>query len=222
MRALIIEDDPSVAKIVTLGLKNERFDCDHAPEGSTGLRMAVANTYDVIILDLMLPGRNGEEICRMLRNANFNNVIIALTALGDLNTKIKMFNLGIDDYMTKPFEFPELFARIKSSLRKQKIDLGNILTYDDLKLDLRKHEVERKGSKIELRDKEIKILEYLMRHAEQVLTREMILNYVWGPSVERYTNVVDVHVHNLRDKIDKPFGTKLLRTVNNVGYKLKS
>jgi two-component system copper resistance phosphate regulon response regulator CusR len=221
MRALIIEDDPGVAKVVTLGLRNERIDVDHVSDGLSGLKMAVANSYDVIMLDLMLPGKTGEEVCRQLRNANFNTVIIALTALSDLNTKIKMFNLGVDDYMTKPFEFQELFARIKSSLRKQKVEIGNVLTYHDLTLDLRKHEVERNGQKIELRDKEIKILEYLMRHAEQVLTREMILNYVWGPSVERYTNVVDVHVHNLRDKIDKPFGTKIVRTVNNVGYKLK-
>src|SRR6185312_8092045 len=98
MRALIIEDDPGVARVVTLGLKNERFDCDQTEDGATGLKMAVANTYDVIILDLMLPTKNGEEICRQLRNANFNNVIIALTALGDLNSKIKMFNLGVDDY----------------------------------------------------------------------------------------------------------------------------
>lgn len=221
MKALIIEDDPAVAKIVTMGLRNEHVQCDHTTDGAAGLRMAVANSYDVIILDLMLPGKSGEEICRQLRNANFGTVIIALTALGDLNNKIKMFGLGVDDYMSKPFEFEELYARIKSCLRKQKIDIGNVLMYDDLILDLRKHEVERKGNKIELRDKEIKILEYLMRHAEQVLTREMILNYVWGPSVERFTNVVDVHVHNLRDKIDKPFGIKTVRTVNNVGYKLK-
>ncbi|MDB4939582.1 MAG: response regulator with CheY-like receiver domain and winged-helix DNA-binding domain [Candidatus Doudnabacteria bacterium] len=221
MKALIIEDDPSVAKVILMGLRNERIDCDHAPDGATGLRMAVANTYDVIILDLLLPSKTGEDVCRQLRNANFNMVIIALTALTDLSTKIKMFNLGIDDFLGKPFEFPELFARIKSSLRKQQVEIASVLVYDDLNLDLKKHEVTRNGNKIELRDKEIKILEYLMRHAEQVLTREMILNYVWGPSVERFTNVVDVHMHNLRDKIDKPFGTKTVRTVNNVGYKLK-
>jgi DNA-binding response OmpR family regulator len=221
MKALIIEDDPSVAKIIGLALRNERIDSDHASTGEQGLRMAVANTYDVIILDIMLPGKSGEDVCKQLRNANFGTVIIALSALGDLNTKIKLFNSGVDDYIVKPFEFPELFARIKSSLRKQKVDFGNVLTYDTIKLDLKKHEVERNGNKVELRDKEIKILEYLMRHAEQVLTREMILNYVWGPSVERFTNVVDVHVHNLRDKLDKPFGVKSVRTVNNVGYKLK-
>ncbi|GAC1414145.1 MAG: response regulator transcription factor [Candidatus Doudnabacteria bacterium] len=221
MKALIIEDDPAVAKVVTMGLRNEHFQCDHTADGTTGLKMAVANSYDVIILDLILPGKTGDEICKQLRNANFNTVIIVLTALGDLKNKISMFGLGADDYMSKPFEFEELFARMKSCLRKQKIEIGNVLLYDDLTLDLKKHEVERKGTKIELRDKEIKILEYLMRHAEQVLTREMILNYVWGPSVERFTNVVDVHVHNLRDKIDKPFGTKIVRTVNNVGYKLK-
>ena len=220
MKILLIEDDQSIAKIVIWGLRNERIHVDHAPDGLTGLKMAASTAYNLVILDLLLPGKSGEDICKQLRNANYNTPIIVLTALGDLQTKIKLFNLGADDYLTKPFQFEELFARIKSSMRKQKIELGNVLAYEDIKLDLKKHEVTRKGSKIDLREKEIKILEYLIRNAEQVLTREMIINYVWGPSVERFTNVVDVHIHHLREKIDKPYQSRLLKTVSNVGYKI--
>ena len=220
MKALLIEDDQGIAKVLGLALREERFDVDHAPDGAKGLRMAVASGYDIIILDLLLPEKNGDEVCKQLRNAGIQTPIIALTALSDLNTKVRLFNLGVDDYVTKPFEFQELFARIKSCLRKQKIEVDSLLKYEDLILDMKKREVSRAEQKIDLRDKEIKILEYLMRHAEQVLTREMILNYVWGPGIERITNVVDVHMHHLRDKIDKPFSKKLLKTINNVGYKI--
>jgi DNA-binding response OmpR family regulator len=220
MKILLIEDDEAISKTVSLALREERFDVDRAPDGITGLKMAVASNYDLIILDLLLPHKNGDEVCKQLRNAGINTPIIALTALSDLNTKVKLFNLGVDDYITKPFEFQELFARIKSCLRKQKIEVGSVLEYDNLTLDLKRREAVRDSQRIELRDKELKILEYLMRHAEQVLTREMILSYVWGPGVERFTNVVDVHVHHLRDKIDRPFQNKLLKTVNNVGYKI--
>jgi DNA-binding response OmpR family regulator len=220
MKVLLIEDEETISKEVSLALREERFDVDRASDGAMGLKMAVANTYDLIIMDLLLPNKNGDEICKQLRHAQINTPIIALTALSDLHTKIRLFNLGVDDYLTKPFEFEELFARIKSCLRKQNIEVGSLLEYGELSLDLKRREAKRAGQKIELRDKELRILEYLMRHPEQVLTREMILSYVWGPGVERFTNVVDVHVHHLRDKIDKPFSTKILRTVNNVGYKI--
>lgn len=220
MKILLIEDNDGIAKETTTALKAERFDVDRAHDGLSGLKMAVASSYDIILLDLLLPNKNGDEVCKQLRNAGITTPIIALTALSDLSTKVKLFNLGVDDYLVKPFEFPELFARIKSALRKQKVELGNVLHYDTLTLDLRRYEVNREGKQIELRDKELRILEYLMRHAEQVLTREMILNYVWGPGVERYTNVIDVHMHHLRDKVDKPFHKRLIRTVNNVGYKM--
>lgn len=220
MKALVIEDDRYISRLLAEALKKERIDTDVATDGGVGLRMAVANHYELVILDLMLPGKNGDEICRQLRNANFNSSIIALTALGDLNSKIKMFNLGVDDYMTKPFEFAELMARIKSALRKQQIELDDIISYQDITVDMKRREVHRRGNKIEMRDKEIKLLEYLIRHAEQVLTREMIMNYVWGPTIERHTNVVDVHIHTLRDKVDRPYGTKMIKTVNNIGYKL--
>jgi|SRR5579872_190067 len=221
MKILLIEDDSAIAKLITWGLRNERIDVDHAPDGMTGLKMAASSGYDLIILDLLLPGnKNGDEVCKQLRNANYNTPIIVLTALSDLGSKIKLFNLGADDYMTKPFEFEELFARIKVLMRKQKVELGNQLAYEDIKIDLKRHEVTKRGNPVPLREKEIKILEYLIRNAEHVLTREMILDYVWGPATERFTNVVDVHIHHLREKIDKPFKTKLVKTVSNVGYKI--
>lgn len=221
MKVLVVEDDLAIAKVLSIGLRNERMNVDHAPNGIAAINMAIANAYDIIILDLMLPGKEGDEVCRILRNAKIRSAIIALTAMDDVKTKLKMFNLGVDDYVLKPFDFDELFARIRAAMRKNNLSGESLLTYDDLQLDLHRHEAERQGRPIPLRDKEIKMLEYFMRHAEQVLTREMILNYVWGGHVERYTNVVDVQVHNLRDKIDRPFGKKTLKTVNNVGYKLQ-
>ncbi|MEK7075211.1 MAG: response regulator transcription factor [Patescibacteria group bacterium] len=220
MKILLIEDEPSIAKIISSALKYERINVDIAKCGNAGLRMAVANKYDLIILDYKLPDKNGDEICLQLRNANFDMPIIVLSAIQDYENKVKLLDVGADDYITKPFELAELFARIKAALRKQRIEFGTILSYDDLRLDLKRHSVERRGNKIRLRDKEIRILEYMMRHAEQVLTREMILSYAWGPNTERFTNVVDVHVHNLRDKVDKPFGIHTIQTVNNIGYKL--
>ena len=220
MKILLVEDDPAISKLISWGLRDERIDVDAAPDGMTGIRMAAAGAYDLVILDLLLPGRTGEEVCKQLRNAGFTMPIIILTALGDLQSKVRLFNLGADDYITKPFEFDELYARIRALMRKQKIELGNTLAYGDIKIDLKKQYVTKSGSPIDLRQKEIKILEYMVRNAEQVLTREMILNYVWGPATERYTNVVDVHIHHLREKIDKPFKSKLIKTVSSVGYKL--
>ncbi|MBU6447858.1 response regulator transcription factor [Patescibacteria group bacterium] len=220
MKILLIEDDRHIAKIIGMGLRFEGFEVDYCYDGKTALKMASASKYDCILLDLLLPEKNGDEVCKNLRNADFNVPIIAITALADLNSKMKLFNLGADDYLTKPFELQELVARIKAALRKQNAQISSVLSYDDIRLDLNKRQAARRGKVVDLRDKELKILEYLMRHAEQVLTREMILNYAWGPSVERITNVVDVHVHNLREKIDKPFNAKTLRTVNSVGYKL--
>lgn len=220
MKILLIEDEPAIAKIVSSALRYERISVDIARCGKAGLRLAVANKYDLIILDYKLPDKNGDEVCTQLRSANFDLPIIILSAIGDSENKVRLLDIGADDYITKPFQLAELFARIRVALRKQKIEFGTILSYDDLRLDLKKHSVERRGNKIQLRDKEIRILEYMMRHPEQVLTREMILSYAWGPNTERFTNVVDVHMHYLRDKVDKPFGEPMIQTVNNVGYKL--
>jgi DNA-binding response OmpR family regulator len=220
MKVLVIEDDLELAKLIALGLQTERFNVDIALDGMQGLKMAASGGYDAVVTDLMLPEKNGHQICTQLRNAKFAMPIIALTAVSDLDTKLKLFNSGVDDYITKPFEIKELSARIRSCLRKQKIDFADILKYKDITLDLKKKYVERSGIKIILKEKELKILEYMMINPEQVLSREMILSYVWGPAVERYTNVVDVHIHKLRNKIDNGFGKKLIRTVSGSGYKI--
>lgn len=220
MKTLLIEDDPSISKVLRVGFVTEGFRIDHAKTGSEGMKLATTGTYDAIVLDLMLPDRTGEEICRHLRAMKNNTPIIILTAVSNTESKVTMLDLGADDYLTKPFEFTELFARIKAQVRKQRIPTEQVIKYEDLQLDIKKREVQREGNIIKLREKEIKILEYMLMHPEHVLTREMILNYVWGPNVERFTNVVDVHVHHLRDKIDKPYPKKLFKTINNVGYKL--
>lgn len=220
MKILLVEDDPSVSRSLVYALRLERFEVILVGDGAAALRSAVAIPFDLIILDLLLPERSGDQVLKHLRDANVQTPVIILTGLLDLYTKIQLFDLGADDFMVKPFEFLELLARIKAVMRKQKIEMGSKLTYHDLLLDLRRHEATRNGEKLILREKEIKILEYFLMHPEQVLTREMIMNYVWGPSIERATNVVDVHIHYLREKMDKPYGTALVKTVSSVGYKL--
>ena len=146
--------------------------------------------------------------------------VIVVTGVGDMATKVRVFGLGADDYVTKPFEFAELMARVRAALRRHNVEVLDVVNFDDISIDFKAHQVTRRGEVVPMREKEIKLLEYLIRHEGQVLTREMIKNYVWGPTVERYTNVVDVHIHHLREKIDKPYSTTLVKTVSTVGYKL--
>jgi DNA-binding response OmpR family regulator len=220
MKILLVEDDPSITKVITWGLKNERIDVDTAPNGTRGLRLAASQSYDLIVLDLMLPEKNGDEVLRQLRFAKHTVPIIVVTGITDMSTKVRVFGLGADDYVTKPFEFTELMARIRASLRKHNVEVLDTITFEDITIDFKAHQVTRRGKLVPMREKEIKLLEYLIRHEGQVLTRDMIMNYVWGPTIERYTNVVDVHIHHLREKIDKPYSTTIIKTVNNVGYKI--
>ncbi len=222
MKILLIEDDQDIASHLISGLRSEYINVDYAEDGGLGLKMANSHAYDIIICDLILPDKNADEITQNLRSAGKSTPIIVLSAVPDAETKIKLLSLGVDDYVTKPFNFQELLARIRTILRKYKINSDTVLNCENLHFDLKKHIVTRDGQKIILRHKELQILEYLLRHAGQVLTREMILDYVWGPSIERYTNVVDVHVHHLRKKIDHPFENKLIKTVSNLGYKLSN
>ena len=220
MKILLIEDDPSITKVITWGLKSERIDVDTAQNGSRGLRLAASNTYDLIVLDLLLPEKNGDEVLKQLRFSKNTVPIVVVTGVADLQTKVRVFGLGADDYITKPFEFAELMARIRAALRKHNVEVADAIAFGDITIDFKRHEVKRRGHVIQLREKEVKILEYLIRHEGQVLTREMIMNYAWGPTVERYTNVVDVHIHHLREKIDRPYSTNLVKTVSSVGYKI--
>lgn len=219
MKILVVEDDLKTADHLIFGLRNEYINVEHAADGSSAIEKISNNIYDLIISDLVLPFKNADEIIQHLRSTGKNIPVIILSAVQDLEAKIKLFSLGIDDYITKPFSFPELLARTKTLLRKNKIDTGSTLAYQDLQYDLKKQEVLRDGIKLTLRAKELKILEYLMRHNGQVLTREMIKNYVWGSDIERRTNVVDVHIHHLRKKIDYKFSKKLIKTISCTGYK---
>jgi DNA-binding response OmpR family regulator len=220
MKILLIEDDPEIARYLLNSLRIEPCEVCIAADGHAAIRAAMASTYDLILLDLGIPGRSGAEVLKHLRDANVQLPIIIVSATTDTDTKVRMFDLGADDYVEKPFAYAELLARIRSLMRKQKIAVGAKLAYHDILLDLKKRQASRNGNILSLREKEIRILEYFLMHPEQVLTREMIMNYVWGPSVERATNVVDVHIHYLREHIDKPYAAPMVRTVNTVGYKL--
>jgi DNA-binding response OmpR family regulator len=220
MKILLAEDDLLMAKALCALLSEEHWEVEHVEDGEAALRAAFVRQYDLLIIDLMLPVQDGSQVLKHLRDANMQTPVIILTGLADVENKVRLLGLGADDYLVKPVAFAELKARILAAMRKQKIEAGKHLNYQDIYFDLERHEVVRAGQKIELREKQINILQYFLMHPEQVLTREMILNYVWGPTVERYTNVVDVHIHHLREKIDKPYSVRLLKTVNSVGYKL--
>ncbi len=220
MRVLVAEDDPVISQALLDAFQLEHFETVTIADGAEALHAIFSRSFDLILLDMMLPEQNGDQVLKHVRDANIQTPVIILSALDDIYTKVLAFDIGADDYMVKPFEFQELLARMKALLRKRKVETSTKLTYQDLLLDLPKHEVSRSGATLGLREKEMKILEYLMMHPEQVLTREMIMNYVWGHGVERATNVVDVHIHYLREKIDKPYRTQLVKTVNSVGYKL--
>jgi DNA-binding response OmpR family regulator len=220
MKILLVEDDPDITQALLNVLRLEPFEVFAVGDGHATMRTIQSNTYDMVLLDLAIPKRSGDEVLKHIRDANMQLPVIIITATADIATKVRLFELGADDVLVKPFACAELVARIKSVLRKQKIEVSSKLSYHDILLDLKKHEASRNGQPIVLREKEIRILEYFLMHPEQVLTREMIMNYVWGPSVERIANVVDVHIHYLRERIDKPYDTPMVKTVSNVGYKL--
>lgn len=222
MKLLLAEDDELMAKALSTLLREEHWEVQHVSDGATALRALFGRQYDLLILDLMLPVRNGDQVIQHMRDANLQTPTIVLSGVADVQSKVRLLGLGADDYLVKPVAFAELKARIQATMRKRKVEIGSHLEYHDISLDLGKHQVSRGGKPIQLREKQIGILQYFLMRPEQVLTREMILNYVWGPTVERYTNVVDVHIHHLREKIDKPYSVRLLKTVNSVGYKLST
>jgi two-component system copper resistance phosphate regulon response regulator CusR len=222
MRLLIVEDEKKLADSVALGLRAERFAVDVAYDGETGQRMAVETDYDLMILDLMLPGVPGAEILRRVRERNTHLPILILTASGGTSEKVKHFEAGADDYLTKPFAFAELLVRVKALLRRGSIDRSSLLQVGDLELDRLRQSVRRGGNKIDLTSKEYSLLEYLMSNAGRVLSRTMIIEHVWDESFEGLTNIVDVYVRHLRQKIDDPYPVKLLKTVRGAGYYISS
>lgn len=221
MKILLVEDDKDLALTVQYELQ-KHFVVDIAYTGEDGEYQAHINEYDLILLDLILPDINGMEVCQKLRENGIKTPIIMLTGQYDVDKKIESLNCGADDYIVKPFNFDELLARIRAILRRSlNLMPSNILKAHDLYLDVVKKKVFRKGKEIMLRRKEFDLLEYLMRNAGKVLTRNMILEHVWDTAYDLANNTVDVHIKYLRDKVDKGSSKKLLKTVHGFGYKLE-
>jgi two-component system, OmpR family, response regulator len=221
MRALVIEDDPTIASFIEKGLRAEGFAIDRAADGHQGLHLAATEPYDVAIIDVMLPGRDGLSVIEELRRQRIHTPVLILSARRSVDDRVRGLQAGGDDYLVKPFAFPELLARVQALVRRATGTAEPTrLHVGDLTLDRVSRRVERAGRAIDLRPREFTLLEYLMRNAGRVLSKPMILSHVWDYSFDPRTNVVDVLVSRLREKIDKDFEPKLIRTVRGVGYVL--
>lgn len=222
MRVLIIEDEHKIANSIKKGLEQEVFAVDVSYDGEDGYDLASSETYDILIIDLMLPGIPGLEIIKKLREEKNHTPIIVLTARGETEEKVEGLNSGADDYLVKPFAFAELLARIKALSRRPKDAIGSTLKVADLELDTVTYEVTRGGKQISLSRKEFALLEYLMRHAGKTLTKDNIIGSVWNYESDILPNTVEVYIGYLRSKIDKPFkkSPALIHTIRGFGYKL--
>ena len=222
MRALIVEDDRAIAEFVGRGLREAGFAVDQAPDGETGLELALSEPYDVAIVDLMLPQRDGLSLIDELRRRARTIPVLILSARRSVDDRVRGLQSGGDDYLTKPFAFAELLARVQALVRRAtRSPEPTTLTIGDLTLDLLSRRVTRGSTPIELRPREFALLEYLMRNPGKVVSKTMILSHVWDYSFDPQTNIVDVLVSRLREKIDRPFDRKLVRTVRGVGYVLE-
>ena len=223
MRALVVEDDATIAEFVGRGLREAGFAVDHEADGESGLHAAMHHAYDVAIVDLMLPQRDGLSLIDELRRRHVTTPVLILSARRSVDDRVRGLQAGGDDYLTKPFAFAELLARVQALLRRSThASAATTLTCEDLEVDLLSRRVTRGGRPLDLRPREFALLEYLMRNAGRVVSKTMILSHVWGYQFDPQTNVVDVLVSRLRDKIDRPFDRKLLQTVRGVGYVLRA
>ena len=224
-KILIVEDESKIANTLKKGFAEMGYHVEIAYDGLIGKKLFLAYNFDIIILDINLPGINGYELCKIIRTKNEHIPIIMLTAMSALDDKIEGFDAGADDYMIKPFEFKELLVRIRTLLKRtlnQQLPTGNILKYDDLEMNLSTKEVKRNDCKIILTLKEFQLLEYFMRNRNRVLSRADIAEAVWEMDFDTKTNVIDVYVNYLRNKIDKNFDTKLIHTHVGMGYIMKA
>jgi heavy metal response regulator len=222
MRVLVIEDEPGVAQFIQQGLTESGYAVDVAHDGAEGLDYALAKTYDAIVLDIMLPWLNGLEVLCELRNQRVKTPVLLLTARDTVDDRVQGLDVGADDYLVKPFAFPELLARLRALLRRPPLQSDAILQMGDLEMDLTRHEVRRAGQIIELSQREFSLLELLLRHPNQVLTRTQIMEHVWNFNFYSETKVVDVYIGYLRRKIDQDFAYPLIHTIRGVGYKLSA
>lgn len=221
MRILVIEDEKKIADFIKRGLKEEGYAIDIAHDGEKGLFLAKTNDYDLILLDLMLPKIDGITLCKQLKADKIAAPVIMLTAKDTVKDKVSGLDAGADDYLTKPFAFEELLARVRAILRKKQPHAVNRLKAGDLELDLFTHKVTRAGKEITLTAKEYSLLEYLMRNGGKVVTRTMISEHVWDIDFDTFTNVIDVYINYLRNKIDSGYDHKLIQTIRGRGYMLK-
>ena len=222
MRILVIEDDADLAQFICKGLKEEQYAVDLAADGEEGLELAMAYPYDLLVLDIMLPKLDGLTLCRRLRDAGNNVPVLIMTARNTVEDKVSSFDTGADQFLTKPFAFAELLARIRALLRRGTPQQLTHLKVADLELDPVSHRVWRGKTEIVLTNKEFALLEYLLRNRNRVLTRTSIIDHVWGLTHDPMTNIVDVHVRALRAKIDRSSSLSLITTVRGVGYMLEA
>ena len=221
MRILVVEDEKKVASFIKRGLEEEGYSVDIAYDGDEGLKMGTDEEYELILMDLMLPQKDGLEVIRDLREQDIRTPVLCLTAKDKVDDIVSGLDSGSDDYLTKPFAFAELLARVRALIRRGTSERGAEITFADLRLDPVAHKVWRSDKEIDLTTKEYALLEYMMRNPNQTLTRSMIAEQVWDYTFDSFTNIIDVYVNYLRKKIDRDFDKKLIHTVRGVGYVLK-
>ena len=221
MKLLVVEDEKKVASFIKRGLEEEGFTIDLAQDGEEGLQMIEAGVYDLILMDLMLPKMDGLQVIKEMRMREIRTPVLCLTAKDKVDDIVSGLNSGSDDYLTKPFAFIELLARVRALIRRGTTERGAELTFADLRIDPVSHKVWRGDTEIDLTSKEYALLEYMMRHPNETLTRSMIAEHVWDYTFDSFTNIIDVYVNYLRKKVDRDFEKKLIHTVRGVGYVLR-